>query len=399
MDLFICPEPFMNIYIYNTGELTPCCWEHQSSHSIENESPLDFFNSTDMKELRSEMAGIKQDRKQINKYCSSCLNSEKAARDSRRLWRLNDLKKNGEIELINDFISIVKSGPEKDFPTTYIKRMFFSNLSLLCNLKCIMCGPWNSSLWKHEIENNKAEHPYNFLNIKPQTINQLSPKAKARYFNDLFKLLPQLEWIEFAGGEPFIIPEVKEIIELMIEKKESNHIHLNFSTNGTVIPDWFERCISKFSNTTIKISIDSIGKREEYIRFETNWEKKHKNIEALKKICPKTLGGIVTLQVLNIGYFDEILSYIENMGLILMPNFVITPDILNAKILPEEIKEYYKNKLSSIKNKEYSEVIYQLLESPGDETTFKKTIGFIKTMDRIRKTDSLSLWPEFKAFY
>ena len=81
---------------------------------------------------------------------------------------------------------------ETDYTTHKIKFLDFRNDNL-CNMKCRSCGPGFSSAWASEAKMHKI-HAH-----QPIAIAEVD--------------LSECESVYFAGGEPFIMPEVEEFLE------------------------------------------------------------------------------------------------------------------------------------------------------------------------------------------
>jgi len=116
-----------------------------------------------------------------------------------------------------------------------------------CNLRCAICGPNNSSAWKEELKIPLKE--------RKNTVN--------RNWKDLD--LTQLKFIHFNGGEPLLS---KEHIEFLKAIPTKSQVHLNYNTNGTVLPsDTLLKLWNQFKLVQIDFSIDDIGDRFEYQRY------------------------------------------------------------------------------------------------------------------------------------
>ena len=103
-------------------------------------------------------------------------------------------------------------------------------LGNLCNLKCRMCGPTESSPWKddwfHAFGWNKFKHDAadnKFLYLKKDKQGQICIDGHDPYswhergdiFNQIVENAPNIEMIHISGGEPTIANANYELLQIM----------------------------------------------------------------------------------------------------------------------------------------------------------------------------------------
>ena len=164
-----------------------------------------------------------------------------------------------------------------------------------CNLTCRMCDPVNSSSW---------------VTIQRQIDPDYKPKTQ-RWHREIKNILPELytaKVIKFTGGEPFMIPQVMDIVKFLVNEEIAPAVRLEFITNGTHDISEYYHLLSKFSCVTITISVDAVGDRFEYIRQGADWNQVSTNIININKTKPfNTNLGITCLpQALNINHIHEV---------------------------------------------------------------------------------------------
>ena len=86
--------------------------------------------------------------------------------------------------------------------------------------------------------------------------------------------------ISFAGGEPFIMPEVEELLIKLAERNKLD-ITIRILTNVTTIKTSVLNALEKFNNVTIMASIDGVGEEIEYQRYPASWKTISKNFDRL----------------------------------------------------------------------------------------------------------------------
>jgi MoaA/NifB/PqqE/SkfB family radical SAM enzyme len=93
---------------------------------------------------------------------------------------------------------------------------------------------------------------------------------------------------------------------------------LHYTTNVTVFPDsgWWELW-KHFKEVDIQLSIDGIGKRQEYIRHPSNWDDIVENVQKYLSFKDFNVQISVshTVSAYNIFYLDEFFAWCYSIGL------------------------------------------------------------------------------------
>ena len=390
-----CALPFTYLYVDSLNEYKLCSDARLSSHINTNDmSILEYFNSDYMNEMRFDMLRGELTEK-IKGTCIRCIEREELGSWARREKRIDR-------EVITNFkknLSII--------PTSNTIKLKFGNL---CNLKCLTCGPYSSSRWAHEI-NTKRE-----LNVYKELKDQISSASFKKYgklyqesfdyefsldmsrleynFNEKFYseldiLLKHVRRIIISGGEPFLNENFYEFIHWLISHKHSEKLDLIVFSNMTKLPKNYKLFYDKFKSFNINISIDGVGKKDEYIRRGTIFEEKNKNIHQLNKYF--NLEFCATLSILNVGYQTELINYCNTFHK--YPSFfnvLVEPFYLQINNLPDDIIEIYREKKQE----------HRLFKSPLREIEhFNLGIKYMKKYDEIHNTNLLDEWPEFEKYY
>lgn len=206
----------------------------------------------------------------------------------------------------------------RDFSGNGIKFIEIS-ISNKCNITCRMCGPKYSSKWA-QIDNVEVE--------------------KQNYSTLLDSIdFSTVKRIKYLGGEPFITPEFKELID-RVTNKES--VDLQVNTNATFFPNKYIDELAKFKNVYIALSIDGIGKVDEYVRQGTNWDKK---LSVIKQWLDTNFILYIhtVVQAHNIHDLKNIKSFAEKNNLHWSPAVITHPKEFTLEALD-------KNYVSQIKD-------------------------------------------------
>lgn len=150
------------------------------------------------------------------------------------------------------------------------------------------------------------------------TCNVTSRKAKELSVDEYRRIFRSLGrdpfWVTISGGEPFLRPDLPEIVDAIMTESQPEII--NIPTSGTVqkhifafLPRMLER--TKGIQFTVNFSLDELGERHDQIRRTPhNWKKTLESIrfaKSLKKTYPHLVLGIHSvISTFNVKRFPEI---------------------------------------------------------------------------------------------
>tara|TARA_R110000868_G_scaffold1415_4_gene11066 strand:+ start:5276 stop:6457 length:1182 start_codon:yes stop_codon:yes gene_type:complete len=210
-------------------------------------------------------------------------------------------------------------------------------LSNKCNLQCKMCHPGDSDqLVKLSLEltNKGISNP--FSDILPK--NKTEDTAKLM---ELILELPNLEAIRFAGGEPFIMPEVETFLYKLVELNKTD-ISIEFITNCTSAKPKIIELLEKFKHVDLMCSIDGVGDTLEYQRYPAKWETVENNFKRMynSKCNTRIVPCIGLLNYLDLPRF---MQWAEQFPKSLITyNEIQEPSFLDFRLIPISVrKEFY----------------------------------------------------------
>lgn len=247
-----------------------------------------------------------------------------------------------------------------------------------CNLACSYCYPMYSSKWETE------------LGIKTDKLNA-TEQLKAY----LFENITSLKNIYLAGGEPLLMKQNKEFLELLLDKNPDVHIRVNtnLSKTGTGIFD----LLCKFKNVHWTISVESIEQEFEYIRFHGVWVEFIENLKTISTLDHKISFNMLYF-VLNYKSIFNTVKYFQSMGFhsnsfVIGPLF--TPSELSVLNLPrnvvQECIDLFQKEINSkpgfLLQNSYENVLSYLTEADF-HANIEQTKQFLITMDKRRNIDS-----------
>jgi len=399
---FLCSMPFIQFSTTVEGLYQACCIaKAEGNMTFENTSPMEFFNSDHMKQIRYDMAtGNKSEL--LRHTCAACINQEKFYGVSKRIDSLSHYI-HGEL-LTDELVESVRNNPNIDLKPSDIDHVKMKVFGNICNLRCTMCHPVCSSKLAAEFKR------YGKWN-GPTLLNSYDKIDKDKLYADLEIICPVLREFEIVGGEPLMMDQAIEMVEWIVEKGYAENMEFRIITNATIDNFDFYRLMKHFKKATFLVSLDAVGKKEEYIRTGTIWEEK---VEVLRNTLRAgiKIGWSSTIQMLNIGYLNDIhnfaLSLMEEFpmkrNMVETPylnNLLSRPAALNAMNLPKDIREQYINKYKSLDYDFHHKdrFIKNLEEANPNPDYIYKAMSHYKFFDEKRGTCLLDEYPEFENYY
>lgn len=298
----ICILPWISIETSPVGTSRPCCLAIDeitradgSKYNLKENTLEEIYHSYYMQNLRQDFLNG-----QKPTTCQRCWDEEAAGRTSKR---------------INSRIRLKEYYDQVDWTNIDPDQLWFIDLKLgnICNLKCRICGSWSSSKWaKEEIDyvpelKNRKEHlAYKFLQ------DGAWPRESDVFWDNLKTLLPNIKYLEFTGGEPFLIEQHFELLRYAVDNNYAKNIEIHYNTNGTVFPKEAD-IWNYFRHVEIALSIDNTNDRFEYERYGADWNEVQDNLKRFNQLrSPKVSTQLcTTVNIQNVYYLPEICNWIN----------------------------------------------------------------------------------------
>ena len=388
-----CPLPWMSLEVETLGTFAPCC-QYAFDQSIRRkdgtlmsitngDTIMDAFNSDDVRELRASFL-----RGEKPSGCSACWTEESVpGRRSKR---------------INSYIKFRSLLPDIDWTAEEQKIMFLDlKLGNICNLKCRICGAWSSSKWIQET----IDIGFASTDVDINTVAHRGqwPRHDQKWVTEMEGLLEGMRFIEFAGGEPFLIQQQFDLLRLAKDRGYAPNIDVHYNTNGTVMPpEALEGLWKDFKRVEIAFSIDDLGERFEYQRKGASWTKVEENLRAFIELAKNNnninLQICTTINIQNVYYYDEILPFLEEMGFTdIYFNLLQDPPEYFISNLPIDVKQSILDKYSKArlpdKWKNQFDQILKIMMNEGKDFSHN-LCNRIRIHDKYRNEDFASSHPE-----
>jgi sulfatase maturation enzyme AslB (radical SAM superfamily) len=222
-----------------------------------------------------------------------------------------------------------------------------------CNLQCRMCGPVSSRLWTG-VYNDVQPKPYQMAAEELVMIGQNNWVKHESVEALVAKSLDGLEAMHFAGGEPLIIPEMVDVLDMCIASGRAGEIELSYNTNATVLPEKVTSLWKHFKSTSILCSVDGFGSVTEYIRRPSKWADIDRNIRKIDEHFDewklRWAAMSVTVQISNVLSLNDLFAYLRTAGLkrfSILPQLVplFDPKYLSIQALPKAAKKIARERL------------------------------------------------------
>ena len=298
-----CVLPWVSLEASPIGTVRPCCLADDeivdnNGHKFELHTAnfSDIQNSNHMRSLRQQFLDGKQPQ-----TCRKCWSEERAGRTSKRMHTLDRLKHMG---ISNEW-------------TADAKPLMFLDLKLgnICNLKCRICGSWSSSQFATEELNQlprdqqKKSHAYTMLRAGSW------PRENEQFWREIDHHLNDIRYIEFTGGEPFMIEEHFAMLRGIVDRGIAHQVEIHYNTNGTQCPEQAESIWKHFKTVEIAFSLDDVGDRFEYQRSNAEWALVCENLDRFRDLKVQhsniELQVCTTVNIFNVRYLKDIAQWLE----------------------------------------------------------------------------------------
>jgi MoaA/NifB/PqqE/SkfB family radical SAM enzyme len=319
--------------------------------------------------------------------CRKCWNEERAGRTSKRMHTLDRLK------------HMIADQPW----TREARPLMFLDLKLgnICNLKCRICGSWSSSQFATEEYNDAPPEQ------KRQTFAYRMLKAGAwprespAFWQQLDDIVPDVRYIEFTGGEPFLIQEHFDLLNRIVQSGHASHVEIHYNTNGTTFPDSIVDTWQHFRTVEIAFSIDDVGDRFEYQRTNASWAQVQQNLERFRQLRAVNsnikLQACCTINVFNVLYLPEVAEWLTQQHFdFIYWNMMHDAWYFSISCLPDNVKTKIIEKLKHHDFGDYNQEMLRVCEfmERGASTDGFMTRMKINDLDRKRGQDLNDVAPE-----
>ena len=221
-------------------------------------------------------------------------------------------------------------------------------------------------------------------------------------FGEILSEPDQLRCITFQGGEPLLVKEFEEILDLLIANGAASHVTFEIVSNMTVLKQSTLEKLAQLKQVHLCASIDGIGPYLEYIRHPAHWSEIEKNLVRIAALPNVVRTFSVAVQLYNLLHVTNILKYCDENGIDGYTHFLVGPQYLNALVLPKTARRIAAERLRSylegncrpqnIASAQYMLTFLAEHESIQYRADFTNFLKFTNDMDKSRRQDFGTLY-------
>jgi len=354
-----CPVPWTGFYMEPNGKVKPCVLSNDYTGHINNTDIEDILHGPENNNIKQTLA--------LNKPHSNCSNCYKLEQG------------NTGLNVRSDRYYYLKALARVPYTAYDTMDTTLSTVDIrwrnTCNLACVYCSPELSSTWQKELGQTIRVNETQLAKTKQYVLDNAH----------------NLKNVYLAGGEPLLMKENSELLD-KINPDCTIRINTNLSNiQGPV----FQRA-SKFKNVHWTISVETMDKEFEYIRYGASWEKFLKNLDTIRSLDHKISFNMLWFILNPYTIFDTV-DFFRSMGY-KQNSFVIGPltgpteyDVrnLNDKILKDlEIRLKARIQGADTRYLLHNSYVNMLIHLDGEYNKQScKTIQRLNDMDKRRNNN------------
>jgi len=377
----ICLVPWKSILIDTNKDIKPCCAFNGVLGNLNKNTIKEITSGPLWTDTKNQLAN-----QEWPKPCLDCKEQEEKLNHSVRMNYRENIKFSDDDKI------------------NYLEF----NGSNICNLACLHCSPKFSSKWTSEWEKLEKILPLGILdsnkNIMPQSNFLTNPDLVVKNLKELD--LSGLIHLVFKGGDPMLNDETVSILKHFDDISVLNQLEIIIFTNGTIVNEELLKLLDKTKKVLIVVSIDGIGKLNEYIRYGNNshTDQLKKNIKIFKSFiknieitisCSTMVYNIFNLLEIRKFWIDELLQ--DSTFTPYFHIIVSDPSYINICVLSDgtrsKLIKYYK----AHQHKNEFDIIIKALSGNylGDEI-HNNWVRYTEEMEKLRGNSIVELVPELK---
>jgi MoaA/NifB/PqqE/SkfB family radical SAM enzyme len=231
------------------------------------------------------------------------------------------------------------------------------------------------------------------------------PRENPTFWTEIDQVADQIQYIEFTGGEPFMIQEHFDLLQGLVDRGLASRIEIHYNTNGTQWPEQAEEIWRHFKTVEIAFSIDDVGNRFEYQRTNAVWHEVCVNIERFRQMRTRNprirLQVCTTVNVFNVYYIEQVANWITTQQFdFVYWNMMHEAYYFSISTLPESAKQAIATKLQSARvdartQQEFAQIIDFMMRGVSlDGNILRMRVA---DLDRKRKQNLAQVQPELAA--
>lgn len=438
MSKTFCPIPWIFQAVRNNGDIRICCQANATknkgvvrhpdgrSFNAGRDSMEEARNAELMKTVRKNMVeGIWSDE------CGRCQSEEQTGLESRRMYEMRNWP--------SMTYDVAKSVTDADgtIDTDSVPVVYFDlRFGNLCNLACRMCGPTDSHTWYDQWIGYHGGTGYDdthgYVKLQKNSKGRLFTHdynwhMDENFWDYLERMIPQINHVYLAGGEPMMIERHFEFLRKCIELDSAKNMLIEYNTNMTNLPKKVLKLWESFKQVRVGASIDGMGKVVEYQRWPLKWDQAYSNLQKLDKTPKNVMAWLAfTVTVYNIFHLPEFMWWkLKESGFkkinstshkpVITHHVAHGPKRANIRLLPSKLKQEvikyyneYKEKVEKdneispevkIKFNEILDGVIKYMEADDYSSDINEFIKFTNYLDKQRNQNIIDAVPQYKRLF
>ena len=361
-----CYAPFYNVYLRASSRESRVCCTANGHHRLHTNEMSEIFNNNLAQEVRKSML-----RGEYHPTCHECKKRE-------------DLGLRNDRDVYDEWYS--NSSVDLPEPSVVMPEPYWADIrpSNLCNLKCRMCYPDNST---------EVAREYEDLGL---TVDKALTQRK-HYELPVFDSVVNLKLL---GGEPTLQTEIEAQLKQLVKQE---HSYLNITTNASNITQFkqWETLFKQIAQVNFNVSVDGTEEYYEYIRTPARWDRFENAVDYLNNNqlakYNTVIGFNFCLQAWNFTDYFRTIQWIEQWKPQAITVNTVDQPWLSIAILPDRYRRQWLNGIS-IQEKNILERRGELKKwldhTPFDPALVPQFVHVTQQLDSHRGTDFSKLNPQ-----
>lgn len=371
---YFCYEIYKNLAVWSrNGQLAynPCSFYKGYIKESDKFSLADVWNSPEHLKLKQSV-----ENDMPIEGCQRCYDAEKNGLESRRM---------GSRKLYEEYHQ------DTDIDLDGPSGLDYS-VGNLCNLKCVICNPRNSTKWVPDYQKLYPLRPIEQFQF--DKYNQIEITD-----SDALKNIKNVHF--HGGGEPLMVENHINLLKRINEVKGLSDVRVFYNVNGTkTVSDSVLRLWEECRLIELYFSIDDVGKRFDYQRTGADWHQVQTNLQWFYDNMPHNhmFNINCTWSYLNLFYLDELYDwYINNFA---TNRYGDPTNLIFQKGLDDYSLDHISQSTYDIlvtKFKDYPMLLELVNSLKINDETHDKFWDNITALDGVRNTDFKAIFPEWTA--
>lgn len=311
---YFCPMPFTGLMYNFDGTVKNCIRSAEPIGNIKDQSVENIL--TGMTNQDTQFRMLKQ---MPGERCYPCYDLETEKRS---------------FDIISDRVFYIRELKSVPMDTYRVASHDLHSIDIrwtnLCNFACVYCYPQFSSRWSEE------------LGVAHDVPTE---QQRTQFKEYILKHAKQLRHVYMAGGEPLLMKENLELLELLQELNPEVNLRINTNLSKTNTRVFDKIC--EFKNVHWTVSVESMEQEFEYIRHGGVWLDFLENLTRIRSLDHKISFNMLHFMLNHMSIFGCV-DFLKSLGFhnnSFIIGALLTPEYLNIRHLPESVLNSVKQML------------------------------------------------------